>query len=577
MIPFTFVAFCLGFPWLQNEGGTTVPRIYSIAPLRGPLRNSAGTHAEWGGFIQLKDAPAPRLDGWFDPVESGSAMSSADLQALLGAASGDGPPVELDALGDLLTVRATPAQHTRIRDALKTILAGASHSVNYECEAWLLPPGSPPPPRTGLLTSSEAKSASAEISKNGRLLYSGVVGTAPGRLARAGSRTRVPFTPTYHPEIAKKAKIAQPATGAVQTGFEVFISGYPSADGRNTFTTISAYCCELAAMEPFETRGRDIGLIDIPKALGVSLASSGTIATGLSCIIEGSARDLGTLILMVTPGAGTARPGPVEFAAQSGGAAAGTTTTWIPAGSLHSRAGRSFPFIDDSFLDISIPAAPAPNLANLLKTSDDCKIFGGQGGSLRVSGPAASVRRVIENLSALESRDQATRCVQIKMLASMDPATAITRNHQNIPLASATFMLASGRSAGAILGREETGVEGYQVSIAEEATVAAPMVRRLLSGCLIHIRNITDDAGGAGARIEIDLKYYDFGPRERHVSTATDVGDRERIPTRHAEINRAMELAGSSPVVVGELGAFTGTKPGLRIYVTASETAPEGK
>jgi hypothetical protein len=243
-------------------------------------------------------------------------------------------------------------------------------------------------------------------------------------------------------------------------------------------------------------------------------------------------------------------PGAVRRLGADGGA---KPVVFLRAPGFLAAAGRQLPRLDASFTPWLPEPGPVSSGLELVKgTSALSRLTRTPTGFLFASGERAALDAFLDRLAAADGAASRSLEIEVRVVKAATSEEALAPGapvHESATLAAGLHA-----SAGAFLSHEESAVEGYQVLVAEEAAIATPDVKNLFRGLVVRARAL--DIGADATRAELEILRCDFGPRERSVSDATDIGDLERIPRRHTTLQRVVELSANAPVVVGDLGLF---------------------
>ncbi|MBI3818025.1 MAG: hypothetical protein HY286_04980 [Planctomycetes bacterium] len=533
-------------------GGERTTQIYSLRAVKTSANAADANRASFGRFIRLpKEEAEPPLP-YFNSTDAGVFNSSEILEILRFATAGSGDAPQFEIYEDSLLATASDEQHKSIKSAIAELAAQVA-PVEVNVTVFALPYGSPAP-RGGLLPAADIKNLRESL-KNARVAWSGVVGSAPKRASHGGVMSTISFVASWHSEVAKKAKISEPWSGEISGGIEADVEATPLRGGSSVLLTSVVGITTLAGMERFETRCPNLGDIDIPKVAGARFATSSVVPAGSALLLRADDPDAGTILVLFQP-----RPADRKLKITNP-----QSNLFMVANALGAQSGRWLP---DPFDATAPPAAMSqPNLSTLFKSeSAKLRCVSGPGGSLLLIGDEPSIQNALAGFNAAENDEIYNSPIEIRVVRAADWAAAAA---PNASIAATATLSASGhRSAGVVVGREETYVEGYNVSVAEESSVASPRVKLLFRGLRARARVL--EAGEGTSTIELDVQYSEFGPRERQMQRSSDVGDHERVARQHSDIHKVFEVPKTGLLVLGELGASATPNEKLFLVVGAA-------
>lgn len=547
---FTFLllaAVPVSYPRAGAGQDNKTAKIYSLRELRA--KGPKTPPPIYGKLLQMPGEEPVLANCYFQNSEAAPIGSNEILEILRTAAGGDAPT--FDIYEDSLAVSATAAQHAMIQKILDD-LAGAAAPVEIEAAAYLLPYGAAAP-RGGIVAGPDVKNLEESL-KSSRAAWRGVLGGAPGTLAFGGGASTIPFVASFRGEVAKKSKIVEPWIREVTAGVSLFAEASPLREGSATLVTAVVSMTNFLGFDKFETRSKDLSYLDIPKIAGARLAASVVVPAGATLLLRADDPEIGTILVLLHP----------RGAERKLSLSAPMPNAFLLANALTTRGGRVLP---SPAAGAEIPPAPAIiNIVELFKSSaEPPRLFASAGGSLTILGSQSSVDSAVARLRDLENSEFKNTAVELRVVRAADWNGAAAPNATII--STATLAAGAHRSAGVVLGREETTVESYQVLIAEETSIAVPRLRSLFRGIVATARilNIHDNA----AAVDLELEYSDFGPRERQVQNAPDLGDHERVARRASYLHKIFELPKTGSVVVGDLGAVGNTNDHLFVVAVA--------
>ena len=365
----------------------------------------------------------------------------------------------------------------------------------------------------------------------GKPLWSATLDAAPSLVTSGALESLVPYIANYHCEVTKKAKMAEPKIETIRGGLEIALQANPTIGGGGVHISALASFIELRGLTRFKTRAENVGSVDIPQVAGVRVAGTGLVPAGGALALSAGGSDTGTLWLVLRP-----RP---AAAARRLGADAGAKPVLL-------------------FLPLPALGAPGASSSPRRRTGIDPRSVVGRRQSHR--SPA---RRAADDPPPAHRERLCPRRRRACRPRRAPPAGAGARGwgvgeswHRGADrecqrsegalaagataLEFASLAATPGRSAGCILGVEESAVVGYSTHVAEESAIANPEVKNVFRGIVARTRLLeTTKNGGV---LEFDFMRCDFGPRERVISDATDVGDIDRVPRRVSTLRRVIEV-----------------------------------
>jgi hypothetical protein len=530
----------LGWMSLIAQSGSAADRVAKTYSLRLLRATPSPARVTYGALLLEPGAEPPSARGYVAARSGG--LGTSELRELFAAASGSdraGGGADLEFYENTMVAVATEEQHRAIAATLQQLQASAA-PVSVQVMVLALAPGASPP-RSGVLNSNETASFLEGIRGPSRVLWQGQVESTCGLAGAAESITTVPCVVSYGAEVAKKAKAADPWVEDVAAGIEVAVAASPLLDGTSAHVAAVVNITNLLAVNRYETRGATIGNIEQPQIAGARIASSATLAAGDALVLKTDCPDVGTVLFLL-------RPAAVQRKYQYSGAA---PCLYIPTHPCTSVAGRELPVLDNRLSGAEPPTPPTPGMVEFLKSAGaGVRMQLGTSGEIFMTGDAAALAAASQKLKALESGQLPTVAFEFRIVRAADAATAAAPSAAL--QSSATLAVSADRAAGAIVGRQELAVRDFDISIAEEAMIAIPKVVSVFRGFCIETRWLAGD--GNSTDLAVDVRNFDFGPRERFVSQAENVGDHERVPRRETRLQRIVKLTRDGSVVLGELG-----------------------
>jgi hypothetical protein len=527
---------------LLGDAAERVVRAYSTGSLR--VGHSTST-PRYGSFVTRADRDSISARPFLEGVDAGAALGADTIRTVLQTALGEDDSPLVDIVGDRVVVAATESQHRIVAAALRDLDAALGRPIAVDVAVYALPaqPGTAGPP--ALVAPADVAKVEAALAGAGKLLWSGTVDVPVGKLSSASSVRQVPFLADYDAEVAKKAKIATPVEWTMTAGVQAAIDATLAREGAAVHLTALVSVADVLGLERYDTRARDVGAVELAKVAGTRLASTATLPFGAALVLRGSSADAGETAVLLRP-----RGSPRSL--RLGASAGARPLALLPVSLITATSGRSLPLLNADLEESATEEVDgAANIVTLMGSDLAAQMEQPGGtGKLLISGDEKAVEAALARARALEAMESATVELRVAVVRAPDGAAALDPKAPAV--ASAQLAASVRRSAGAIVGREETAVSGYTVEIAEEAIIADPQVRSLFRGAIVSARVL--EATNAGALVEVSVISCDFGPRERRFSEATDVGDHERIPRRVGSLRRTVEAASSAPVLLGDLG-----------------------
>ncbi len=474
-------------------------------------------------------------------------------------------PPALDIFHDSIVAVATEAQHLRIAEILRELRPRLSASIQVEVEFWSLPPGrelSAP----SSLDAEELATARESLAASGRVLWTGTLETMPGRIVSGGALQRIPYVESHGVEIASKATIAAPVRAVLPAGVAIALHATPVRDGGGHHVVALASRADASGLTRFDTQADGVGSVEIPRLTGVRLAGSATLQPDGALVLQAFSNEMESTVVIVRP---VGKPLPwrltTSFPATGDGK---ERMAIVPLQALASPFGRELPLLDASLARVhEIESSNGVNVADLILAYEESLSSETIGGNLMLWGPEANLAQALKSAQALEETELPSASFRIALVRARDARSALG----TAPIvASARVGTTLRRSAGVVLGRQETAVTGYSVEVAEEAQIAGPVVATFFQGVVGRLRLLESVEGKA--LVETDLLSSEFGPRERVVSATKYVGDLERVATRSSSIRRVVEIAPGEAKVLGELG--TAPPGGDRLFAVLVLLAP---
>ncbi|HKD99794.1 MAG TPA: hypothetical protein VKE69_02190 [Planctomycetota bacterium] len=529
--------------FLLSGPADRIVRTYPAAPLRARLAPAAKPTV--GPFVHPTEGDGTPADPFFGVDETPRPPLAADeLQDLIRAALPSGGPDDaiVDVVGESVVVSASEAQHRVVAAVLRDLDAAVARPIPLQVAVRLLdaPTAASLP---ALTPAADAARLDADLARAGRLVWSTTVDAAAGRLAVASSLQRIPFVGDYGVDVAKKAKTSRPIEWIADAGVQIALKAAPVADGSAIHVSALVSRSTLLELGRYVTRPLDLGTIEIPRVAEARVASTATIPLGATLVLRAGSGEGGETIVTLRP---TGAAGPQRLGASAGA----RPVAIVPMQVVTAGEGRLAPAEWGGGQGEVTPGTP---LLSSIGASGDVVIRPTASGHLVVSGDETRVAAAVASARALEDGETPTYELAVRLVRAASPTAALAPTAPTV--ASCQLTASARRSAGAIFGIEETGVTGYAAAIAEEVSIADPRVEAFFRGTAARARVI--EAAGANARVEIEVRRHDFGPRETRVAQGPDVGDQERIPRRLTTVLRTVEIGGG-PVVLGDVGGPAG-------------------
>jgi hypothetical protein len=552
------VAFAAAAVPQENRGRVT--RSYSLAALRpSPAPVSA---PRYGGFLPDSErdpvTPAPFLaarDG------SASGLAAGDILEVLRAALGTGD-ASLEVQSDALIANCSEDQQKIVAAVLRDLASAFARPIAVEASAhWLSFDGNAK--RGGVLGAEEMAAFDAALREAGKPLWSATLDAAPSLVTSGALESLVPYIANYHCEVTKKAKMAEPKIETIRGGLEIALQANPTIGGGGVHISALASFIELRGLTRFKTRAENVGSVDIPQVAGVRVAGTGLVPAGGALALSAGGSDTGTLWLVL-------RPRPAAAARRLGADAGAKPVLLFPPPFPLSSAGRQLPPLDGELASIPAPSSVVGNPIDLLRGEPQTtRLQLTASGYVLAAGEPAALDALLQRARALEDGESANLGIEVRIVNANDPKGALAAGAPALEFAS--LAATPGRSAGCILGVEESAVVGYSTHVAEESAIANPEVKNVFRGIVARTRLLeTTKNGGV---LEFDFMRCDFGPRERVISDATDVGDIDRVPRRVSTLRRVIEVPAGAPLVLGDLGMFGND----RLFAIVSVTVGNGR
>lgn len=537
------------------QGAERSVRRYPLTAPSAALTDSEGPR--FGTFLTNEtDPPESLLGSFFSNRRPATALSTAELLTLLQGAV-QSTEVTLDVRGDALVAVATEPQHQQISALLAALEATITKPLAVEVQLFQLP-AEKAQPLPHQVAPAEAAAFIEKLRSSGSEIWSGVVDAIPGRLSEGGAVQRTPYTSSFATEVAQKSALATPLIQTAGSGAQIGIDASPTLDGTAALVVAAFGRGELLGLTRFDTRAKDVGSVDQPRVAGSRVLTTAVVPLDGLLVLASCDRDAeGRMIVACL------RPrGPVRSPLLPPAASPGRAIALVRTDLLQGEQGRMAAMLDANLRPIPVDehrVSREGGLAELLRGGESAvRLEDLPSGYLTLMGTEPEVRSALARLRAQEELESASCGIRVEVVKAADERAAASAESV---LISQSYSVALGRVAAAQTGREESAVVGYGAEIAQEAAIAAPLVRELFRGLLSRAQLLRVSA--ESSLIQLDLQWSDFGPRERITSEISPAGDHERVPRRSSRASRTLELPHGKTMVVADLG----TDGGARLFV----------
>ncbi|MBL8694643.1 MAG: hypothetical protein JNJ88_11155 [Planctomycetes bacterium] len=534
------------------QGTERSVRRYPLKALSASLTDPQGPR--FGSFLTNEADPPESLEAsFFSNRRPGVSLSTAELLTLLQGAI-QSTEVTLDVRGDALVAVATEPQHQQISALLTALESIITKPLSIEVQLFQLP-AEKAQPLPHQVAPAEAPALLEKLRSNGVEIWSGIVDAIPGRIAEGGAIQRTPYTSSFSTEVAQKSAIAAPFMKTAGSGAHIGIDASPTLDGTAALLVAALGRGELLGLTRFDTRAKDVGSVDQPRLAGSRILTTAVVPLDGLLVLASCDRDAESraIVACLRP-RGPVRPPMLPPAASPGRALALVRTDL-----LQGEQGRVAAMLDASLRPVPMDehrVSREGGLAELLRGGESAvRLEDLPSGYLSLMGTEPEVQSALARLRAQEELESASCGIRVEVVRSSDERAAVAAE---TVLFSQSYTVALGRVAAAMTGREESAVVGYGAEIAQEAAIAAPIVRDLFRGLVSRAQLLR--AGADFSRIQLDLQWSDFGPRERITSEISPAGDHERVALRSARASRILELPHGKLTVVADLGPDGGSR-----------------
>lgn len=535
--------------------GDLVVKIYDASSLLREIPEPSNP-TRWRSHVSAPDWRQPAEDEsegnnpFWPEREGGAVIRPEDLLGILRAAAtpsawaqGD---ASMDVQGNALLVEAPAGTHeeiARLLPALESLLR--SQEILLRVDALTIPEGSFPAGGP-VLDAAETQKLAARMGRDLTPAWSAHGKVFSGRAFAAARREQRSFLRSYEVEVATKSKGTRPVVGQALTGPAVSIRPFLLHEDRRILLSFLLEDASLRQMDSFETRSQDTGTVQIPR-IGLSLfAGSATLSPGESLLVSSSG-DLSSAFWVRAEPAAKANNEPGEL-------------RLVDPRFVFDGTGRALPRLDARLEPQALDplgedgSLPSPDfLPQIVSARDRSGWQRVSGGFFVHKGPklASEPFRLLESSHA--------EPVILDLILTKGPQAAT-------PVMEARLTALPGRLCGFWAGLEASHVAGYEIQIAQESTVAAPIVVPLFDGVQFRARVLSRNA--VGAQLAVDLSTNAILSSETVHSGLPNAGDFVTTAQKSASCLREVDLPWNAPVSLGELGPISESTRGERLHAT---------
>ena len=565
-----FAALSLGAAFVfsspASQGGPeTEWKAYDISSILRPALDG-GNPALWG--TRILSSARDRGSGETAPPNpffvsrgSGPLLQPDELLGLIRNAvtpsvwsQGEG---SLDVQETALLVEGPPATHQEIRSLLAE-LDRSLRGLEIDLRVFFFAgrkggyPSGPLLERASVeqLLQTRARDPGAAWHVEGRVLSGSTFGME--------LRREQEFVQGYKVEVATKSKGVQPRISRWVAGPAVAVRPYLLSGIGKIHVTALLEKSEGRDLRRFETKALDFGAVQIPKVESWTFASSACLGTGEGLWVSWSELENAAGFL-VTASAREA-------------AAADSSFHWIDSRFVVDRTGKNLPALERDLGSRHRDPFPGPEsaispdfLAQVFRSGpegvrDRARLFRLSTGLYLVPADSSFAPPLREALEKLQAFYVPNVRLELALLAGDSQETAA-------PFARTVLCATMNRSCGVIAGLESTHVSGYELQIAQESTIAEPVVRPLFEGVIFRARPTGWSA--KGVRVLVDLQTNGIRSEELVRSGLQTSGDFLQVEQAYGSFVGTVDLPEPGTASwLGELERVPGIPLGKRCFAT---------
>lgn len=539
--------------------GTELPRkLYDVASILRSRPEPAdatrwGSHVLAASWAESDSETDEGGNGFWPARESLTPLQAEDMLSLIRShvtpnAWSQGE-ASMDVQSGTLLVEAPAATHEEIvkfLPQLESLLQTQEISLRIDA---LNHPGASFP-QGPILDAAETQKLALRLDQESLSFWGAQGKVFSGSTFAASRRERSAFLQSYSVEVATKSKGTRPVIAQSLSGPAATIRPYLLSGSSRVHMNFTLENCGLRGLEKFETRAQDAGSVQIPRISLALFSGSASLAPGESLLLRASGEIEAAFWIRAE---WKSRP------QEAPGIAIFDPRVFLDA------AGRTLPSLDEKlarraqdFLESGREPFSADFLLQALPLRGGTSERSGwqrvSGGFFLRRGPGANMTDAVKSLELAHANP-----VLFDLTLSKDPAGGQ-------PLFQTTLAASPGQMAGFLGGIESSHVAGYDIQIAQESTIAQPIVVPLFSGLQCRIRVLSRRESGTEIAIEWDSHAVLAGETVR--SGLSSSGDFVAASTRTAECQRMLDLPWTSQVSLGELGPISDATRGERVFAS---------